>query len=207
MAGERPRRGLLVDFGGVLTTDVFASFRDFCATEGLEPDTVRDRFRQDPHARELLADLETGRLTEAEFEPRFAAVLELADHDRLIDRLFGGMRPDGEMLDAVRAAKRAGVRTGLVSNSWGSGRYDRDQFPSLFDGVVISGEVGVRKPDPRIYALGADALGLPPEACVFVDDVPGNLKPARDLGMATVRHVRAQQTIDELEALLGVPLH
>jgi epoxide hydrolase-like predicted phosphatase len=106
----------------------------------------------------------------------------------------------------VRAAKRAGVRTGLISNSWGSGRYDRDEFPSLFDGVVISGEVGVRKPDPRIYALGAEAVDLPPEACVFVDDLPGNLKPARELGMATVRHVRAEQTIEELEALLGVPL-
>jgi epoxide hydrolase-like predicted phosphatase len=206
MASEPPRRGLLVDFGGVLTTDVFASFRAFCEAEGLEPDTVRDRFMQDPHARELLEDLETGALTEAEFEPRFAAVLGIADHDRLIDRLFGGMHADSAMLDAVRTAKQAGVRTGLISNSWGSGRYDRDQFPSLFDGVVISGEVGVRKPDPRIYALGAEAVDLPPEACVFVDDLPGNLKPARELGMATVRHVRAEQTIEELEGLLGVRL-
>jgi putative hydrolase of the HAD superfamily len=206
MAGEPPRRGLLVDFGGVLTTDVFASFRAFCEAEGLEPDTVRDRFMRDPRARELLEDLETGRLTEAEFEPRFAAVLGIEDHDRLIDRLFGGMHADDAMLDAVRAAKRAGVRTGLISNSWGHSRYDRDQFPSLFDGVVISGEVGLRKPDPRIYALGAEAVDLPPEACVFVDDLPGNLKPARELGMATVRHVRAEQTIEELEALLGVAL-
>jgi epoxide hydrolase-like predicted phosphatase len=200
------RRGLLVDFGGVLTTDVFASFREFCEAEGLLPDTVRDRFMQDPMARELLADLETGRLTEEEFESKFAAVLEVKRSDGLIDRLFAGMRPDETMLDAVRAAKRAGVRTGLISNSWGHGRYDRTLFPGLFDGVVISGDVGLRKPDPRIYELGAGAVDLPASACVFVDDLPGNLKPARELGMATVHHVRAEQTISELEDLLGVTL-
>jgi putative hydrolase of the HAD superfamily len=200
------RRGLLVDFGGVLTTDVFASFREFCLAEGLLPDTVRDRFMKDPMARELLADLETGRLTEEAFESKFAAVLEIERSDGLIDRLFAGMRPDQTMLDAVRAAKRAGVRTGLISNSWGHGRYDRTLFPELFDGVVISGDVGVRKPDPRIYELGAEAVDLPPSACVFVDDLPGNLKPARELGMATVRHVRTDQTISELEDLLGVSL-
>jgi putative hydrolase of the HAD superfamily len=200
------RRGLLVDFGGVLTTDVFVSFREFCVAEGLLPDTVRDRFMKDPMARELLADLETGRLTEEEFESKFAAVLDIERSDGLIDRLFAGMRPDQTMLDAVRAAKRAGVRTGLISNSWGHGRYNRTLFPELFHGVVISGDVGVRKPDPRIYELGAEAVDLPPSACVFVDDLPGNLKPARELGMATVRHVRAEQTISELEDLLGVTL-
>jgi epoxide hydrolase-like predicted phosphatase len=200
------RRGLLVDFGGVLTTDVFTSFREFCEAEGLLPDAIRDRFMKDPMARELLADLETGRLTEEEFESKFAAVLEIKRSEGLIDRLFAGMRPDETMLGAVRAAKRAGVRTGLISNSWGHGRYDRTLFPELFDGVVISGEVGLRKPDPRIYELGAEALDLPASACVFVDDLLGNLKPARELGMATVHHVRAEQTIAELEGLLGVSL-
>ena len=203
---DSARRGLLVDFGGVLTTDVFVSFREFCVAEGLLPDTVRDRFMKDPMARELLADLETGHLTEEEFESKFAAVLDIERSDGLIDRLFAGMRPDQTMLDAVRAAKRAGVRTGLISNSWGHGRYNRTLFPELFHGVVISGDVGVRKPDPRIYELGAEAVDLPPSACVFVDDLPGNLKPARELGMATVRHVRAEQTISELEDLLGVTL-
>src|SRR3954447_19689846 len=115
------RRGLLVDFGGVLTTDVFASFREFCEAEGLLPDTVRDRFLKDPLARELLADLETGRLTEAEVEPKLAAGPEMERAEGLIDRLFAGMRADQAMLDAVRAAKRGGVRTGLISNSWGEG--------------------------------------------------------------------------------------
>jgi HAD superfamily hydrolase (TIGR01509 family) len=84
------------------------------------------------------------------------------------------------MLAAVRAAKRAGVRTGLISNSWGDAlEYDRDAFADLFDGWVISHEVGLRKPDPAIYVLGAEKIGLPPEACVFVDDLGGNLKPRR----------------------------
>jgi putative hydrolase of the HAD superfamily len=206
MAAEERLRGLLVDFGGVLTTDVFTSFREFCEAEGLRPDTVRDRFRQDPRASALLADLETGRISEPAFEQRFAAVLEVERSDGMIDRLFAGMHPDEAMVAAVRAARNAGIRTGLISNSWGNGRYDREQFPDLFDGVVISGEVGIRKPDPHIYELGAEAVGLPPEACVFVDDLRGNLKPARALGMTTVHHVRAEKTIAELEALLGVPL-
>ncbi|HLM50764.1 MAG TPA: HAD family phosphatase [Solirubrobacteraceae bacterium] len=208
MADRPGLSGLLVDFGGVLTTNVFQSFEAFCEAEGLLPTTVRDRFMKDPRARALLADLETGRLTEADFEPRFAAVLELPPERSpgLIDRLFEGMRPDHAMVDAVRAARDAGVSTGLVSNSWGAGRYDREAFPALFDAVVISGEEGVRKPDERIYALGADRLGLAPAACVFVDDLPGNLKPAAALGMATVHHVRAEDTIAQLEELLGVTL-
>jgi putative hydrolase of the HAD superfamily len=200
------RRGLLVDFGGVLTTDVFASFQQFCEAEGLEPDTVRERFVGDPEARQLLFDLEVGKLSEEEFEPRFAAVLGVQAPGGLIDRLFAGMRADHAMLNAVRAARDAGVRTGLVSNSWGRGRYDRSQFPVLFDGVVISGEVGIRKPEPRIYELGAEAIGLEPTDCVFVDDLPGNLKPARELGMATVHHRGAEETVPELERLLRVRL-
>jgi len=206
MAADGRLRGLLVDFGGVLTTDVFASFREFCEAEGLRPDTVRERFRQDPLARELLAGLEIGRISEPAFEQRFAAVLEVERSEGLIDRLFAGMQTDEAMVAAVRAARKAGIRTGLISNSWGNGRYDREQFTGLFDGVVISGEVGIRKPDPHIYELGAAAVELPPEACVFVDDLPGNLKPARALGMTTVHHVRADETITELEALLGIPL-
>jgi epoxide hydrolase-like predicted phosphatase len=200
--------GLLVDFGGVLTTNVFESFRDFCVAEGLAPEAVRDRFMTDPAARAMLGDLECGRLAEEDFEPRFAALIGLAEERGagLIDRLIGAMHADEAMLEALAGFKRAGVRTGLISNSWGRGRYDRTRFPELFDGWVISGEVGLRKPDPEIYRMGAEAIGLPPERCVFVDDLPGNLKPARALGMATVHHVRAEETIPELEARLGVSL-
>jgi epoxide hydrolase-like predicted phosphatase len=110
------------------------------------------------------------------------------------------------MVAAVRSARGAGVRTGLISNSWGAATYDRALLAELFDGVVISGDIGVRKPTPEIYAMGARAIDLPPAECVFVDDLPFNLKPAREMGMATVRHVEAAQTIEELERLLGVAL-
>ena len=201
-----PRKGLLVDFGGVLTTNVFASFAQFCEAEGIEPDRVKQAFMEDERARGLLFDLELGKLTEAEFEPRFAAALGVENHAGMVDRLFAGMGPDEAMLGAVRAAKAAGVRTGLISNSWGVERYDKASLDELFDGVVISAEEGMRKPDPRIYTLGAERIGLAPEDCVFVDDLPGNLKPARELGMATVHHTAAEQTVDELEDLLGVSL-
>jgi putative hydrolase of the HAD superfamily len=199
-------KGLIVDYGGVLTSDVFASFRAFCEAEGLEPETVRDRFMGDPEARALLERLETGALREAEFEPAFAAVLEVSS-ERLIDRLFGGMEPDEAMVGGVLAARRAGVRTAMLSNSWGEDRYDRTQLEALFDAWVISGEVGLRKPDPAIYELAAERLGLPASACVLVDDLPGNLKPARALGMATVVHRGdAAATLDEVGELLGVSL-
>lgn len=204
-AADGAHRGLLVDFGGVLTSDVFASFAAFCDAEELERDVVRELLLSDERARGLLFELEIGVLAESEFEPRFAALLGVAPTG-LIDRMFAGMEPDETMLAAVRTARRAGVRTGLISNSWGHGRYDRSQFPELFDGVVISGEVGMRKPDPGIYELGARALDLPPSACAFVDDLPGNLKPARELGMATVLHRNAGETVAELEELLGVVL-
>ena len=119
-------------------------------------------------------------------------------------RLFGGMQPDHAMLDGVRTARRAGVRTGMLSNSWGADRYPHELLGELFDAWVISGEVGLRKPDPAIYSLAAERLGLTPHDCVLVDDLPGNLKPARAMGMATVRHTTAEESIPQLEELLGV---
>jgi putative hydrolase of the HAD superfamily len=197
--------GLLIDFGGVLTSNVFDSFAAFCRAEGLPPDTVRDLFRNDPAARDLLGALEDGSLAEPDFEARFAALLGVGA-DGLIGRLFAGMAPDEAMFEAVAAARRGGIRTGLVSNSWGEEGYDRARFGELFDTLVIAGELGVRKPQPEIYALAAERLGVPPERCVFVDDLPGNLKPAAALGMATVLHKEAGATIPRLEALLGVSL-
>jgi epoxide hydrolase-like predicted phosphatase len=197
--------GLLVDWGGVLTTDLFASFRSFCELEGLEPGAVGEIFRRDAACRDLLIAFETGALPEEDFELQFAPYLGV-DAPGLIDRLFAGSGPDAEMIEAVRRARAAGVRTGLVSNSWGVRRYPRDLLAELFDGVVISGEVGIRKPAPEIYSLGAASIGLAPEGCVFVDDLPFNLEPAAELGMATVHHRTTKETLDELERLLGVRL-
>ena len=120
--------------------------------------------------------------------------------------MFGGLRPDDEMLSALRRARAAGVRTGLVSNSMGAGRYDRSTFPELFDGVVISGEVGLHKPQPEIFRLGAERAGVEPEQCVFVDDLRENCEGAEAVGMTAVLHRGAERTLPRLEGLLGVEL-
>jgi HAD superfamily hydrolase (TIGR01509 family) len=85
-------------------------------------------------------------------------------------------------------------------------RYPHELFDELFDGVVISGELGIRKPSRRMYELGAERAGVSAERCVYVDDLPFNLAPAEKLGMATVHHTAAETTIPELERLLGIPL-
>jgi putative hydrolase of the HAD superfamily len=199
-------KGLLVDFGGVLTTNVFDSFKQFCVREGLDPGTVKRLFREDPKALGELRRLERGETGEEEFSERFGPMLGVSDSEGLVDRLFAGMGPDEPMIEAVKAAKRSGVRTGLISNSWGHGRYDRDAFPEMFDGVVISGEVGLHKPEPAIFHLGAEKLGLAPEECVFVDDLKENCDGAAAVGMTPILHRGADTTLPELERLLGLRL-
>jgi putative hydrolase of the HAD superfamily len=183
---------------------VFASFEAFCRAEDLDPDHVKQLFRTDARARELLEDLETGAISERDFEVAFGERLGLP-HEDLIARLFAGMAPDDAMIGAVRAAREQGVITGLLSNSWGMAT-DYDGVGDLFAARVISAAEGMRKPDPRIYPLAAERMGLEPREIVFVDDLGFNLKPAKELGMTTVLHVDAKSTIPQLEGLLRVPL-
>jgi putative hydrolase of the HAD superfamily len=204
-AGAALRTGLLIDWGGVLTSNLFHSFREFCERMEIDPQTLRDRFSADPSFRELLIELEKGVLEEGEFEQQLAPLLGV-EPDGLIDGLFAGVQPDVTMVEAVRRARAGGVRTALVSNSWGVHRYPHDLFDELFDGVVISGLEGTRKPARRMYELGAERAGVAAGECVFVDDLPFNLTPAQELGMATVHHTSAEQTIPELERLLGLEL-
>ena len=199
-------KGLLVDFGGVLTTNVFDSFKAFCEKEGLDPDAVRKLFREDPVALAELRRLERGELTEDEFSVRFGPMLGVSDTEQLVDRLFAGMGPDEPMIEAVKTAKRSGIKTGLISNSWGRGRYDREAFPEMFDGVVISGEVGLHKPDPEIFHMGAERIGVPVEECVFVDDLRENCDGAAAVGMTPILHRGSDTTLPELERLLGLEL-
>jgi epoxide hydrolase-like predicted phosphatase len=199
-------KGLLVDYGGVLTTNVFDSFRDFCAAEGIDPDSIKRLFREDPRARELVRSLEMGEMSEADFGEQLGELLGIDDREGLLERIFEGLRPDARMLDAVRRARAAGIRTGLVSNSMGAGRYDRGTFPELFDGVVISGDVGLHKPQPEIFLLGAERAGVAPEECVFVDDLRENCEGAEAVGMTAILHRGADKTLPELERLLGVEL-
>ena len=200
-----PYRGLLVDYGGVLTTNLFDSFEAFCRSEGLEPNVIVRQFAGNPTARELLVELECGRLAAEEFEARLAALLEV-EPAGLIDRMFAGSGPDRAMREAVAAARRSGVRTGLISNSWVERHYDAEMLAELFDGVVISSREGIRKPAARMYELGSERIGVAPDHCVYVDDLPFNLEPAAELGMATVHHMDPERTIPELERLLGVAL-
>ncbi len=196
-------RAVLLDWGGVMTSDLFGSFAAFCAEEDLDPDLLANMFRHDRNARALLIDFECGRVEEADFEPQLATALGLTWHEGLIDRLFARAALDPAMVDGVRALHERGVPTGLVSNSWGTRRYPRELLAELFDGIVISGEEGFRKPDPRMYELGAQRIGVAPAECVFVDDLAFNLDPARELGMAVVHHTSAATTVAELERLVG----
>jgi putative hydrolase of the HAD superfamily len=201
-------KGLLVDYGDVLTTNVFDSFRAFCHDEGLDPEAIKRLFREDPRALESVRGLELGELTEDDFAERFGELLELEPgrRDGLVERMFGHIQPDDEMLDALRRARAQGVRTGLISNSMGAGRYDRSVFPELFDGVVISGDEGLHKPEPAIYELGCERVGLTPAECVFVDDLRENCEGAEAVGMTAVLHRGAERTLPRLEELLGVAL-
>jgi putative hydrolase of the HAD superfamily len=198
--------GLLVDFGGVLTTNVFDSFRAFCVDEGLDPDAVRQLFRGEPEALRLVRRLETGDLSEHDFGERFGELLGIERRAGLVERMFGRVKPEHAMVEAVRRARAQGVRTGLISNSMGAGRYDRSTFPELFDGVVISGDEGMHKPQPEIFRLGAERVDLPPEPCVFVDDLRENCAGAEAVGMTAVLHRGADTTLPRLEELLGIGL-
>jgi len=200
-------RALIVDFGGVLTTSVWPAFEAFCRGEGLSADTVRTLFRENPEALADLRELETGAVEPAEFERRFAAHLGIPGRaDGLIDRMFGALEPDDRMIAAVRAAREAGVPTGLISNSWGGAIYDDEMIGELFDTVVISGDVGLHKPQPEIFRLACERLGIEPRDAVFVDDLRENCAGAEAVGMAAILHRDTSETLERLHELLGVTI-
>jgi putative hydrolase of the HAD superfamily len=206
-------KALVVDYGGVLTTPLQDAMLAFVTQIGLElQDFVRIALA--PYAGgedSLITDFETGRITEEEFSVAFAARLEELtgkeiDPVNLVARLFGGVKLEESMLEAVRRAREGGLKTALLSNSWGLDLYPKDRFAQLFDAVVISGEVGLRKPDKAIFDLLLEKLQLPGDACVFVDDHPGHLQAAAELGMSTVLHQTPEATIAELEESLELDL-
>ena len=201
---ERELQGLLVDFGGVLTTNIWESFDRFCEQEGLERGAVLRLFRADGEALALLRSLERGAVTDEVFERDFGELLGV-DPAGLIERLFAGLSPEQSMIDAASAARAGGARTGLITNSWGTGIYERAPM-AIFDATVISGDVGLHKPEPAIYELGAERIGLPPAACIFVDDLRENVAGAEAVGMTAVLHRDPVETIAELERALGMPL-
>jgi len=216
-APGRPR-ALLVDYGGVLTTSVTTSFAAFCVANGVSPERMKGlmgaAYGSDPASAgpdaELIPSMETGTLPADEFDRRLAAILseglaEPLDPTDLTARMLAQITPDERMIEAVRIARGHGVKTALVSNTW-----SLEASPSasldIFDVRVLSGQEGVRKPQPEIYLRAAARLGVEPNGCVFVDDLPSNVEGARAAGMTGVLHRDAAITIPRLEELFGLSL-
>ena len=205
-----PYAALIVDFGGVLTSPLQDAMVRFAEELGIElQDLVRVALGAYSGAEDhLVVDFETGRISEEEFALEFAARLEQVSGrpispEGLVSKIFR-LEIEESMMDLVGRARAAGLRTALCSNSWGTRLYPRDRLDPIFDLLVISGEVGLRKPDPAIFELTLEKLGVEAEACVFVDDHPGHLAPALEMGMTTVLHRAPTSTIAEVEELLDL---
>lgn len=199
-------RGLILDFGGVITTDLFAELSAFCVGQGLAPDAFARVLRDTAEGREAFAAVEAGTIPQREYEVIIGRLLGIDDRG-LLTRALGGLRPRPAVLDLIRRARGAGIRVALLSNSWGDGEYDPYDgydLAAMFDAVVISGQTGIRKPDPAIYRLTAEKLGVPPGQCVFADDTAANLPAAGALGMATVHFTDAVAGIAEISRLLCI---
>lgn len=214
--GLRPK-ALIVDWGGVLTSPLAAALDGWYAAEGIDAAgyqaAIRDFHDEGLAALSIfdpIAALERGELRVEHFEQalaerltRFCGVPVVAYG--LIGRMFAGFSTAPAMINVVRRAKAVGLRTALLSNSWGND-YLRDDWDQLFDAVVISGEVGMRKPEPAIYLHTLDLLGCAPEEAVFVDDLGKNVRGAAAVGIIGVHHRSYTETILELEALFGLDL-
>jgi putative hydrolase of the HAD superfamily len=213
-------RALLVDYGGVLTTSLAVSVAAFCVETGVSPERLRDvmaaAYATTGEAgvpagdlQDLVTGVETGRLDPGEFDRRLAASLseglaEPLDADGLSARLFALLQPERRMHGAIAAARSVGIRTGLISNTWGV--RPPEETDRLFDDIVLSGLVGLRKPEPEIYLLAAERLGVGVAECVFVDDLPVNVDGARVVGMTGVLHRDPAITIPKLEELFRISL-
>jgi epoxide hydrolase-like predicted phosphatase len=210
-------RALIVDWGGVLTSPLQDSMMSWCEADGIDYVEFRAVMKEwlgtsygNDAAINPVHALERGELDVPDFEQELGRRLHTLDGqpvevEGLLTRMFAGFEPLPSMVEGVRHAKAAGLSTALLSNSWGN-EYPREGWAELFDVVVISGEVGMRKPEPEIFRLAARRLELAPEQCVFVDDLGPNVRGAAEIGMVAVHHVTPQQTLDQLEALLSVPL-
>ena len=200
---------LLVDFGGVLTVPLERAFGALSVESGLDPRTALRLLATHEGARTALGEHEVGRLDDEGFEDAFAAAIAevggRVEARGLLARLAHHLDLDEPMVDLVREVRAAGVPVALVSNSLGRDCYARVDLDELFDVTVISGQVGVRKPSRRIYAIAADRLGLAPEQCVMVDDLEHNLVGAARLGIRGIHHRTAADTVRAVREVLGLP--
>lgn len=205
---------LISDFGGVLTTPLFQSFAAIHDAAGIPPESLGLALAKltEESGVNPLFELECGRIPEAEFSRSMAEQLT-EDLGRPVDfgelglRFFEALDPNLGMIDLVREVRRAGLRAALLTNNvreweplW------RSMLPvdELFETVVDSAFVGVRKPDPRIYELTLERIELPPEACLFVDDMEINCDAAAELGLEVVHFRETAQARTEIHAKLGL---
>lgn len=205
---RRKHQGLLLDFSGVLTTDLFEAYRALCQQVMLPADALSDLLTDDPEGHALLVRLECGEIGQPDFEQAVGARLGI-DGTSLIQR-GNHLEPEPLLLDFAERARIVGIRTGVLSNSLGLApfnSYAAWRLSDRFDVVVLSEDARMRKPDPAIFALAVRKLGVPAEACVFVDDMSHNLGPAQTLGMTTLHHRDPKQTVTTLEQLFAFPQH
>ena len=188
-------RALLLDYGGVLTLPVHDSFATFERALGVPPGGSFSLLRAASESDDggMIGALERGEIDVEEFDAHLHRLLadagyEVAEGTGLLEGLFAAMEPAGDLWTLADEVRAQGVRTGLLSNSWGMSAYPVEQLERSFDTLVISGEVGLRKPDPRIYELAAQRVGAAVERCVFVDDLRGNVAAAVAVGMHGIHH-------------------
>ncbi len=200
-------RAVLWDFGGVITTSPFEAFASYERIAGLEPGFIRALNATNPDSN-AWARLERGEITIDEFAPLFEAEAARAggklSAPEVLGALNGQIRP--EMVEALRRCHER-LRTGLLTNNFVSMDTSTKQtVAEHFDVVIESSKVGLRKPEPAFYQLACDRLGIKPSDAVFLDDLGINLKPARAMGMATIKVSDPATAIAELEAVVGFEL-
>jgi putative hydrolase of the HAD superfamily len=206
-----PPRAVISDFGGVLTTPLVEAFLAIQRDSGIPLEAmgqaVAAMSAQDGNP---LHDLETGRLSERDFVARLERALgdvvgrpvELAGFS---ERWFEHLEPNRELLDYLRGLRERGLRLALLTNNvreWEPLWRAKLPVDELFEVVVDSAFVGVRKPDPEIYRLTLERLDLPAEACVFLDDNELNVRAAQELGMPAVWFRSTDQAIADVERAL-----
>jgi len=205
---------VLWDFGGVILTSPFEAFAAYEREVGLPDGFIRGVNATNPHTN-AWAMLERGEIGRDGFVTEFEAEATEAGGSlsgaRVLELLAGDIRP--QMVTALRRCRDAELHTACLTNNFVSSdvvdaeRAARlEEVMALFDVVVESSKVGVRKPEPRFYALACELLDVPPSSCVFLDDLGVNLKPARAMGMATIKVGEPAVAIAELEQLLGLAL-
>ncbi|GGO92374.1 hypothetical protein GCM10011584_28630 [Nocardioides phosphati] len=213
MSGAGPEPlvdAVLFDYGGVMTGPVGESIRAWHAADGIDPAsftrTLKQWLSRTVDWETPIHRLETGAISIEEFEQLFAAELttvegEVPEPTGILGRMFAEMRPEAAMFALAEELRACGVRVGLLSNSWGN-TYPRKRIDTLFDPIVISGEVGLRKPQAAIYAHAVARLGLPADRVLFVDDAEPNVLGARAAGLRALLHTDPAGTRAALAALV-----